>query len=228
MKIMKPHEYLNWMNKVFDKLIKNEKINEYESELINNFKLQDYLNAVQETIPIDIENKRDTPNYILRLYKVIQYLPYETMQELIKMNYGLYGLNKNAFLKEEDKETFSDRIANWYKTIFDNSSTLPIQENKKKDDNNTMENHELQKPKITVGEYITLAKDINEIKIGISWMKWVIPLLVTIGIFVSGNIVNSIKETNASNMQSIEKSIISLNQRLDDQYKYIDAKTQKK
>lgn len=60
---------------------------------------------------------------------------------------------------------------------------------------------------ITISEYVTLKEDISEIKTSINWLKWLVPIFVTIGIFISGIIVNSIKETNAAQYQMLEKKL---------------------
>lgn len=66
---------------------------------------------------------------------------------------------------------------------------------------------EIMSKQITISEYVTLKEDISEIKTSINWLKWLVPIFVTIGIFISSFIVNSIKETNAAQYQMLEKKL---------------------
>lgn len=73
------------------------------------------------------------------------------------------------------------------------------------DDENAEE--DIMSKQISINEYVTLKEDISEIKTSINWLKWLVPIFVTIGIFISGLIVNSIKEANTTQYQMIEKKL---------------------
>ncbi len=98
-----------------------------------------------------------------------------------------------------------------------------IQENNIYDDNIIMNeiNEILEKIK---NDNISLKKDIEWIS------KTVLPAIIGLGAILLTAMIfgfSSQATQMSTNMDSINKSIQSINQRLDDQYRYIDAKTQK-
>lgn len=74
-------------------------------------------------------------------------------------------------------------------------------------ENDQMSGEEIMQKQISINEYVTLKEDISEIKTSINWLKWLVPIFITIGIFISGIIVNSIKEANTSQYQMLEKKL---------------------
>ena len=60
---------------------------------------------------------------------------------------------------------------------------------------------------ISVNEYVEIKSDIREIKTSLNWIKWIIPLFITIGIFITGIIVNSIKEDSSMKYQMLDKKL---------------------
>ena len=58
-----------------------------------------------------------------------------------------------------------------------------------------------------INKRVTLKEDISKIKTIINWLKWSVLISIAIGIFISGVIVNSIKETNAAQYQMFEQKI---------------------
>lgn len=60
---------------------------------------------------------------------------------------------------------------------------------------------------ISVKEYVELKSDIAEIKTSLNWLKWIIPLFITVSIFVSGIIVNSIKESSTAQFKLLDAKL---------------------
>ena len=59
-------------------------------------------------------------------------------------------------------------------------------------------------------EYVTLKEEISELKTSINRLKWFAIIFMAIGIFISGVIVNSIKETSAMQHQMLGQKIIEV------------------
>ena len=66
---------------------------------------------------------------------------------------------------------------------------------------------DIMEKNISIDEYVSLKSDIREIKTSINWIKWLIPVFITIGVFISGLIVNSIKESNNTQYQMLDKKL---------------------
>lgn len=56
---------------------------------------------------------------------------------------------------------------------------------------------------VLLDEYVTLKEEISELKTSINRLKWFAIIFMAIGIFISGVIVNSIKETSAMQHQML-------------------------
>jgi hypothetical protein len=65
---------------------------------------------------------------------------------------------------------------------------------------------------ISIDEYVELKSDIREIKTSLNWIKWIIPLFITIGIFISGLIVNSIKENTSIQFKLLDRKLDNIQQ----------------
>ena len=63
---------------------------------------------------------------------------------------------------------------------------------------------------VLLDEYVTLKEEISEIKTSINRLKWFAIIFMAIGIFISGVIVNSIKETSAMQHQMLGQKIIKV------------------
>ena len=63
---------------------------------------------------------------------------------------------------------------------------------------------------VLLDEYVTLKEEISEIKTSINRLKWFAIIFMAIGIFISGVIVNSIKETSAMQHQVPGQKIIEV------------------
>ena len=63
---------------------------------------------------------------------------------------------------------------------------------------------------VLLDEYVTLKEEISEIKTSINRLKWFAIIFMAIGIFISGVIVNSIKETSAMQHQMLGQKIIEV------------------
>lgn len=131
-------------------------------------------------------------------------------------------VNQGMHLSEEEYQEF----LKFFKINYNppKLSDLPIKENIEYDDNVNM--NDIDK-KLT-----NLEKDTLFLKKDIEWLsKTVLPAIIGLGaILLTAMIFGFTSQTTQqnANMDSINKSIQAINQRLDDQYKYIDAKTEKK
>ncbi len=74
----------------------------------------------------------------------------------------------------------------------------------------SMKSEEKMDKTFIMDDYVALKEDIREIKTSINWMKWVIPVLITISIFVFNNIVMSIKDSNSTQYQMLDKKLDSI------------------
>ena len=63
---------------------------------------------------------------------------------------------------------------------------------------------------VLLDEYVTLKEEISEIKTSINRLKWFAIIFMAIGIFISGVIVNSIKEASAMQHQMLGQKIIEV------------------
>ncbi len=63
---------------------------------------------------------------------------------------------------------------------------------------------------VLLDEYVTLQEEISEIKTSINRLKWFAIIFMAIGIFISGVIVNSIKETSVMQHQMLGQKIIKV------------------
>ena len=63
---------------------------------------------------------------------------------------------------------------------------------------------------VLLDEYVTLKEEISEIKTSINRLKWFAIIFMAAGIFISGVIVNSIKETSAVQHQMLGQKIIKV------------------
>lgn len=63
---------------------------------------------------------------------------------------------------------------------------------------------------VLLDEYVTLKEEISELKTSINRLKWFAIIFMAIGIFISGVIVNSIKETSAMQHQMLGQKIIEV------------------
>ena len=63
---------------------------------------------------------------------------------------------------------------------------------------------------VLLDEYVTLKEEISEIKTSINRLKWFAIIFMAIGIFISGVIVNSIKEASAMQHQMFGQKIIEV------------------
>ena len=63
---------------------------------------------------------------------------------------------------------------------------------------------------VLLDEYVTLKEEISELKTSINRLKWFAIIFMAIGIFISGVIVNSIKETSAMQHQMFGQKIIEV------------------
>ena len=63
---------------------------------------------------------------------------------------------------------------------------------------------------VLLDEYVTLKEEISELKTSINRLKWFAIIFMAIGIFISGVIVNSIKETSAMQHQMLGQKIIKV------------------
>lgn len=115
--------------------------------------------------------------------------------------------NVLPFKKEGSKTTTGD--LSFSKSTVSGAMSIDLEEM----NNNTFFNNEdLYKgnnmdKQISVDEYIAIKGDIREIKTSLEWIKWVIPLFITISIFVSGIIVNSIKDSNTKQFEMLDKKL---------------------
>ena len=63
---------------------------------------------------------------------------------------------------------------------------------------------------VLLDEYVTLKEEISELKTSINRLKWFAIIFMAIGIFISGVIVNSIKEASAMQHQMLGQKIIEV------------------
>lgn len=63
---------------------------------------------------------------------------------------------------------------------------------------------------VLLDEYVTLKEEISELKTSINRLKWFAIIFMAIGIFISGVIVNSIKEASAMQHQMFGQKIIEV------------------
>ena len=63
---------------------------------------------------------------------------------------------------------------------------------------------------VLLDEYVTLKEEISELKTSINRLKWFAIIFMAIGIFISGVIVNSIKETSAMQQHMLGQKIIEV------------------
>ena len=98
--------------------------------------------------------------------------------------------------KENNTVDTSGKIFNFPK--FDNFGG-----NSSKNMNNETNN-------ISIESYIALKEDIKEIKTNLSWMKWLIPILITVGIFVTNHNGDSIKDNMNTQIKMLENKIDSI------------------
>ena len=63
---------------------------------------------------------------------------------------------------------------------------------------------------VLLDEYVTLKEEISELKTSINRLKWFAIIFMAIGIFISGVLVNSIKEASAMQHQMLGQKIIEV------------------
>ena len=63
---------------------------------------------------------------------------------------------------------------------------------------------------VLLDEYVTLKEEISELKTSINRLKWFAIIFMATRIFISGVIVNSIKETSAMQHQMLGQKIIKV------------------
>lgn len=109
-------------------------------------------------------------------------------------------------------ENLSEQLNNIGQTI--NSNIEQVKENQANNVNHLEEkmsqnksNMEMNQASLSISEYVSIKENITAIKTSIDWMKWIIPLFITIGIFVSGIITNSIKDSNKSQYEKLEQKL---------------------
>lgn len=95
--------------------------------------------------------------------------------------------------------TINDNVKDSSDSIHKKLDKISEQTASKKDENMPKD--------ISINDYILLKEDIREIKTSINWLKWLVPIFVTIGIFISGLIVNSIKENSNTQFKMLEQKL---------------------
>ena len=115
--------------------------------------------------------------------------------------------NVLPFNKEGSKTTTGD--LSFSKSTVNGAINIDLEETNNTAflNNETLYKGDIMNKQISIDEYIAIKGDIREIKTSLEWIKWVIPLLITISIFVSGIIVSSIKDHNTHQFEMLDKKL---------------------
>lgn len=103
------------------------------------------------------------------------------------------------------------------------TNVIPIMDEiKKRKQMQNIEKEDIMKEnnRISIENYIQIKEDIREIKTSIAWIKWIIPVFITMSTFFIGFAINT-------NNDSIKLQFDSLNQKLEMHKEIIQTQIQK-